>query len=60
MTPTWINLFCFWLLQIPLAWALSRGLGPSGVFWAVTLAETLLALVLALLFRRGGWRTRQV
>jgi putative MATE family efflux protein len=61
-TPTWANLACFWCCQIPLAWALSRpaDLGPSGVFWAVTLAETLLALVLALLFRRGGWRTRQV
>ncbi len=31
-TPTWINVFCYWLFQIPLAWALSRplGFGPKG------------------------------
>jgi Na+-driven multidrug efflux pump len=41
-TPTWINVVFFWLIQIPLAWWLARGvlhssrrLGPSGVFWAV-------------------------
>jgi len=62
MTPTWVNLGCFWCFQIPLAWTLARRteLGPSGVFWAVMIAETVLALVLIALFRRGAWRTRKV
>jgi len=62
LTPTWANLACFWACQIPLAWWLSRieSVGPSGVFWAVTLAETLLAAVLVGLFRRGRWKSVRV
>lgn len=61
-TPTWINLGVFWALEIPLAWALARGLGwgPAGVFTAVVVAFSVLAVVSAVLFRRGGWKTRQV
>ena len=62
VTPTWINFFCFWCFQIPLAWWLSgmADIGTSGVFWAVTLAESLLAVVAMLLFRRGTWKTQVV
>jgi putative MATE family efflux protein len=61
-TPTVINLVCYWLLQIPLAWALAEpmGLGANGVFLAITIAESLLAVVGILAFRRGTWKTRQV
>jgi len=61
-TPTWINLFCYWFFQIPLAWTLARtaGLGPRGVFMAITLAESLLAVVGILVFRRGRWKTRAI
>jgi putative MATE family efflux protein len=57
-TPTWINLFCYWLLQIPLAWwlAQSAGLGPRGVYLAICSAESVLALVSVSMFRRGGWK----
>ncbi len=60
MTPTWINLFCYWLWQIPLAWILSRpaGLGPTGVFLAITISESTTAVVGMLVFRRGRWKTR--
>lgn len=62
VTPTWINLFCYWLFQIPLAWALARtaGLGPRGVFLAITIAESLIAVVGVLWFRKGRWKTRAV
>jgi putative MATE family efflux protein len=61
-TPTWLNLFCFWIFEIPLAWALAHhaGLGPAGVFWAIMASFSLLALASGLLFRRGRWKTRVV
>jgi MATE family, multidrug efflux pump len=61
-TPTWLNLFCFWIFEIPLAWALAGpgGLGPSGVFWAIMAAFSLLAIASAALFRQGRWKTRVV
>lgn len=61
-TPTWINLFCYWLFQVPLALGLARtlGLGPRGVFLAITIAESAMALVAIVCFRRGRWKTRVV
>jgi putative MATE family efflux protein len=61
-TPTWINLGCFWLFQIPLAWLLSNhyGMGPQGVFIAMTVAFSLLAVVSGVIFRRGKWKTARV
>lgn len=61
-TPTWINLFVFWLFEIPLAWVLAKllGYGPMGVFWAMTIAFSTLAVVSAVLFRRGTWKERMV
>jgi putative MATE family efflux protein len=61
-TPTLINLGVFWLWEIPLAWWLSvhAGLGPHGVFIALTVAYSTLAVVSAVLFRRGKWKTKRV
>jgi putative MATE family efflux protein len=61
-TPTWINLGCFWLFQIPLAWllAIRMEMGPDGVFIAMTAAFSLLAIVSGVIFRRGWWKTRVV
>ena len=61
-TPTWINLGIFWVLEIPLAWVLAHtfGLGPEGAFLAATIAFCLLAVVSAVLFRRGAWKVRVV
>jgi putative MATE family efflux protein len=61
-TPTWINLLCYWLFQIPLALVLARGLGmgPLGVFLAITLAESAVAVVGILAFRRGRWKQQEV
>ncbi len=61
-TPTLIHLACLWAFELPLAWVLAYpgGLGPTGVFLAVSLAFSALAIVSAAVFRRGGWKARRV
>jgi putative MATE family efflux protein len=61
-TPTIINLFVFWLWELPLAYVLAivMGLGPRGVFLAITIAFSTLAIVSALFFRRGKWKMKVV
>ncbi len=61
-TPTIINLFVFWLWELPLAYvlAITLGMGPRGVFIAITIAFSTLAVVSAVVFRRGRWKTRVV
>ena len=61
-TPTYLNLFCFWIVEIPLAYVLSYhfGLGPNGVFWAIMVAFSTLAVLSATLFQRGKWKTKTV
>jgi putative MATE family efflux protein len=61
-TPTFINIGVFWLWEIPLAWWLAThaGFGARGVFIALTVAYSTLAVVSAILFRRGRWKTRTV
>lgn len=62
MTPTKINLVFFWLIQIPLSYALAIPLGwaQSGVFWGVFVSETSVGLFTLWLFTRGGWKKAQV
>ena len=61
-TPTLINLGCFWLFEIPLAYILGRslGYGPPGVFWAMAIAFSVMSVVSAWLFRRGTWKLKRV
>lgn len=61
-TPTVINLFVFWLFEIPLAYALAIvfGLGPRGVFLSIMIAFSTLALISAIVFRRGKWKAQVV
>jgi len=61
-TPTWINLLVFWMWEIPLAYLLAVTLdrGPHGVYISIMLAYSTLAIVSALLFRKGRWKTRRV
>jgi putative MATE family efflux protein len=57
-TPAILNLVCFWLIQLPLAWwlATTLELGPDGVFWAIVISESLLTVFAVLMFRRGNWK----
>ncbi len=62
MTPTWLNLIAFWIVQIPLAWILAfpLGQGPSGVLWAVILADSLMTILALICFMRGRWKKQVV
>lgn len=57
-TPTLINFFCFWVIEIPLGYflAVSMGWGLAGVCWAIAGSETFLAVLAILLFRQGHWK----
>ncbi len=58
MTPTKINFFCFWLLEIPLAYLLAVmwEKGPSGVWWSIVIAESMVGIVGIWFFRKGKWK----
>jgi putative MATE family efflux protein len=62
LTPTIINVFCFWLWEIPIAYALAQsfGLGPTGVFSSIAVAYSTMAVVSGVWFRKGGWRLKRV
>jgi len=61
-TPMLINLICFWVWEIPIAYLLAgpAGLGPTGVFFAIASAFSLVAVLGVALFRRGRWKSVQV
>ena len=62
ITPTKINFFCFWLLEIPLAYllALTLEFRAVGVYWSIVIAESMVGLVGIALFRRGKWKQKKV
>lgn len=61
-TPTIINFFCFWVFQLPFAYlvAIQFDFGPKGVFWAVTAAEILIAIIGIIIFKKGKWKAMKV
>jgi putative MATE family efflux protein len=58
ITPAILNLVCFWLVQIPLAYLLATrtSLEPNGAFIAVVVSESLLTILSVLVFLRGNWK----
>ncbi len=60
-TPSVLNLICFWMVQIPLAYGLAQHaeLGPNGVFTAIVVSETLLTCLSVMVFRRGRWQQQR-
>ncbi|GAB2780185.1 MATE family efflux transporter [Rhabdobacter roseus] len=61
-TPIYLNLICFWLIEIPVAYLLALVLewGPVGVFASVPIGESILAILAILVFRRGRWKLVKV
>jgi putative MATE family efflux protein len=62
ITPIYLNLLCFWLIEIPLAYlmAISLGAEEKGVFFAIIIAESLLTILAYLWFRKGIWKSVKV
>src|SRR5437763_1458568 len=62
ITPTIVNFFGFWVLEIPLAYALAvpAKMHSNGVFLSIVVAECAIAGVGILLFRRGRWKVQQI
>jgi len=62
VTPTIINIFGFWLCEIPLAWTLAVPLGMRvrGVFAAIPIAELLITAMGLTMFLRGRWKKSRI
>jgi putative MATE family efflux protein len=61
-TPIIISFFGFWIFQIPVAYALATWLkvGPVGVYTAIAIAESLMAVAGILIFRQGKWKAVKI
>ncbi len=61
-TPTWINFFAFWMIEIPLAYTLAQMMGfrEYGVYFGILSAETVMTVVAVILFRKGKWKLKKV
>jgi putative MATE family efflux protein len=57
-TPTWINLFWFWIFQIPFGYLMAQtfGFGTTGVFIAIVVTETMISVTSIILFKKGKWK----
>jgi putative MATE family efflux protein len=62
VTPTIVNFFGFWVLEIPLAWwlAIHQGLHSTGVYLSIVIAQAAVAIAGILLFRRGKWKRQLI
>jgi putative MATE family efflux protein len=62
VTPTIVNLFGFWLFEIPLAYvlALPAGMQAKGAYYSIVAAEAAIAAVSIVLFRRGYWKRQKI
>lgn len=61
-TPMIINLFCFWFLEIPLAYllAIKLGMNEHGVYYAIVIAETTMTLTAIFIFKLGKWKLKKI
>lgn len=62
ITPTWINFFSFWIIEIPLAYmfALYFEYGQQGVYYAIIMAETIMTIIAVYFFKLGKWKLKKV
>ncbi len=61
-TPTWVYFFGFWMFQIPFAYIMHNytSLEFTGILIAIPLAETLIAIAVYIMFKKGNWKKVKV
>jgi putative MATE family efflux protein len=62
LTPTIVNFFGFWVLELPLAWwmATRLHLRAEGAFLSVVIAECCIAIASLILFKQGRWKRQRI
>ena len=62
LTPTIVNFFGFWVLELPLAWVLATWLNlrSEGAFLSIVVAQCAIAAAGIVLFRRGKWMQQKI
>lgn len=62
LTPTILNVFGFWLFQIPFAYLMAIVLDfkTTGAYIAIVSAESAMAIAAILIFRRGKWKNVKI
>jgi putative MATE family efflux protein len=62
LTPTIVNFFGFWVLELPLAWVLAKtvGMRAEGAFLSIVIAECAMAVAGMVLFRQGRWKRKKI
>jgi putative MATE family efflux protein len=62
LTPTKINVFCFWILEIPLAYllAITMGFGETGVYYSIVISESMTAIIGLAIFLKGKWKLKVI
>ncbi|HBS86770.1 MAG: MATE family efflux transporter [Bacteroidetes bacterium GWF2_38_335] len=61
-TPTLVNIVCFWMMELPLAWflAMNQGFDEEGAYFAILISESFMTLLSIYLFRKGRWKLKKV
>lgn len=62
LTPTILNVFGFWLFQIPFAYlmAIELDFKTTGAYIAIVSAESAMAIAAIVIFRRGKWKNVKI
>jgi putative MATE family efflux protein len=62
ITPTIVNLFGFWFLEIPVAYVLAMhtSLHANGAYFAIVVAEVAIAGASIVLFKQGRWKRQRI
>ncbi|MFO7620340.1 MAG: MATE family efflux transporter [Bacteroidales bacterium] len=58
--PMFFSLFSLWIIRVPIAYFLSREIGPSGIWWSIP-ASWIIGLALSFgYYKSGRWKKKTV